>query len=124
MNRVVKTKLACVNLKEAAQIGRNLVPSLKSKKLIDAGVDQWRVQNRSVKELMEERIWFQPMTVVLGKGIVKTAAWGLLGRVTIGALMSVGDLATDILGEAKLCGEERSDELGVRHSRAILEAFY
>ncbi|GMH84308.1 hypothetical protein TL16_g09884 [Triparma laevis f. inornata] len=97
MNRVVKTKLACVNLKEAAQIGRNLVPSLKSKKLIDAGVDQWRVQNRPVKELMEERTWFQPMTVVLGKGIVKSAAWGLLWRVTIGALMSVGDLATDIL---------------------------
>ncbi|GMH61704.1 hypothetical protein TL16_g03315 [Triparma laevis f. inornata] len=48
------------------------------------GVDAWRMQNLAVKELMERFEWFEPMAVVLGKGIVKTAAWGLLWRVTIG----------------------------------------
>lgn len=54
MNKAVVTKMVCVRAKkEAAQIGRNLVLALKGKKLITAGVDQWRVQNRAVKQLME-----------------------------------------------------------------------
>ncbi|GMH61833.1 hypothetical protein TrLO_g9120 [Triparma laevis f. longispina] len=65
--------------------------------LAEAGVEQWRVQNRAVKELMEEHEWFEPMVVVLGKGIVKTAPWGLMFRVIVGAILSVTDLGTDLL---------------------------
>lgn len=46
---------------------------------------------------METHEWFEPMAVVLGKGIVRTAAWGLMWRVFIGATLSVTDLATDLL---------------------------
>ena len=66
-----------------------MIPALKSKKLIDAGVYQWRVQNLAVKQLMEKYEWFEPMTVVLGKGIVKAAAWGLMWRVCVGAVLSM-----------------------------------
>ncbi|GMH76095.1 hypothetical protein TL16_g06968 [Triparma laevis f. inornata] len=97
LNRVVDTKLCCVSDAEATQIGKNLLPALKSKKLAEAGVDQWRVQNRAVKELMENHTWFEPMVVVLGKGIVKAAAWGLMWRVSIGAILSTTDLITDLL---------------------------
>lgn len=97
MNRFVETKMACVSEKEAAQIGRNLVPALKSKKLIDAGIDQWRVQNRAVKQLMEKYDWFKPMVVVVGMGIVKAAPWGLVWRVSLGAMLSVLDLSTDLI---------------------------
>ena len=45
---------------------------------------------------MKENPWFEPMTVTLGKGIVQTAAWGLMARVIIGAVLSVTDLATDL----------------------------
>lgn len=73
MRKVVGTKLVCVSEEEAAQIGRNLIPALKSRKLIEAGVDCWRVQNPAIRELMERHEWFEPMTFVLGKGIVKSA---------------------------------------------------
>ncbi|GMH78176.1 hypothetical protein TrLO_g2562 [Triparma laevis f. longispina] len=97
MNRAVGTRLICISEKESLQIGKNLIPSLKSKKLIGAGIDQWKRQNQAVKELMETHEWFEPMAVVLGKGIVRTAAWGLMWRVFIGATLSVTDLATDLL---------------------------
>ncbi|GMH67615.1 hypothetical protein TL16_g04726 [Triparma laevis f. inornata] len=96
-NRKVGTKLVCVSENEAAQIGRNLVPSLMTEQLAAAGVNEWRVQNRAVKELMEEQVWFEPMAVVLGKGIVKAAAWGLMARVVVGAVLSVADLLTDLV---------------------------
>ena len=97
INRVVRTKLVCLSEREAKQIGMNLIPSLKSKKLAEAGVDQWKVQNRAVKELMGEQVWFESMVVVLSKGIVKAAAWGLLWRTLFGAVVSVSDLATDLV---------------------------
>ncbi|GMH92016.1 hypothetical protein TrST_g565 [Triparma strigata] len=95
-NRPVGSKLVCVSDKEAIQIGNNLVPSLMTEQLAESGVDQWRIQNRAVKELMEKQVWFEPMVVVLGQGIVKTAAWGLMFRVIVGAVLSVTDLASDL----------------------------
>lgn len=97
MNRVVRTKLDCVSDKEAAQIGRNLIPALMTEQLAESGIDLWKIQNRAVKELMEKYAWFEPMAVVIGKGIVKTAAWGLIWRVTVGAMLSMSDLGTDIV---------------------------
>ncbi|GMH53091.1 hypothetical protein TL16_g01370 [Triparma laevis f. inornata] len=89
MNRAMGTKLICVSEKEAMQIGKNL--------LAEAGVNEWRVQNPAVKELMEEQAWFEPMAVVVSKGIVKTASWGMMARVIVGAVLSMTDLATDLL---------------------------
>ncbi|GMH72902.1 hypothetical protein TL16_g06036 [Triparma laevis f. inornata] len=65
LNKAVSTKMVCVSEKEAVQIGRNLMPALKSRKLAEAGVDQWRVQNRAVRELMKKYDWFEPMVVVI-----------------------------------------------------------
>lgn len=36
------------------------------------------------------------MFVALGKDIVKTAHWGLMARVIVGAVLSVADMATDL----------------------------
>ena len=44
-----------------------MIPSLKSKKLAEAGIDQWKVQNKAVKALMEKYVWFEAMTVTLGE---------------------------------------------------------
>ena len=63
--------------------------------LPEAGVNEWRVNNRAVRELVEKHPWFEAMAVVIGRGIVKTAHWGLMGRVVFGALVSMSDLATD-----------------------------
>ncbi|GMH73697.1 hypothetical protein TL16_g06259 [Triparma laevis f. inornata] len=96
MNKAVSTKMVCVSEKEAIQIGKNLIPCLKGRKVIAAGVDQWKIQNRAVRELVEKREWFEPFIVVVSKSIVKTAAWGLMWRVTVGAALSMADLITDL----------------------------
>ncbi|GMH49741.1 hypothetical protein TL16_g00600 [Triparma laevis f. inornata] len=83
-NKAVSTKMVCMSEKEADQIGRNLTPALKSRKVVGAGVAQWRGQNPAVGELMDEHPWVEQMMLVLSKGIVKTAAWGLMWRVTLG----------------------------------------
>jgi hypothetical protein len=85
-----------VEEKEARVIGNNLMPCLKSRKVIKAGVDMWRLQNRAVGELFEDFPWMEGMFVEIGKGVVKTAPWGLLFRVTVGAVTSIFDLLTDV----------------------------
>jgi hypothetical protein len=95
-NSSVSTKLVCVEEKEARVIGNNLMPCLKSRKVIKAGVDMWRLQNRAVGELFEEFPWMEGMFVELGKGVVKAAPWGLTFRVTVGAVTSIFDLLTDV----------------------------
>ena len=46
LSRDVKTKLVCVSEKEGKQLGKNGVAAIKSKKLAEAGVDQWKRQVR------------------------------------------------------------------------------
>jgi hypothetical protein len=72
------------------------MPCLKSRKVIKAGVDMWRLQNRAVGELFEEFPWMEGMFVEIGKGVVKSAPWGLFFRVTVGAVTSIFDLLTDV----------------------------
>jgi hypothetical protein len=95
-NSSVSTKLECVEEKEARVIGNNLMPCLKSRKVIHAGVDMWRLQNRAIGELFEEFPWMEGMFVEIGKGVVKGAPWGMLWRVTVGAVTSIFDLLTDV----------------------------
>jgi hypothetical protein len=56
----------------------------------------WRLQNRAVGELFVEFPWMEGMFVEIGKGVVKTAPWGLMFRVTFGAVTSIFDLLTDV----------------------------
>ncbi|GMH95781.1 hypothetical protein TL16_g13231 [Triparma laevis f. inornata] len=97
LNKAVRTKMVCVSEKEAIRIGKNLRLALKSRKVIGAGVDQWRLQNPAVGELMDEHNLVEPMIIVISKGIVKTAVWGLMWRVTLGAVLSLGDLVKDLI---------------------------
>ncbi|GMI09905.1 hypothetical protein TrLO_g15291 [Triparma laevis f. longispina] len=116
MNRAVMTKLVCLSEAEALQLGNNLIPSLMTELTAEAGVNQWRVQNRAAKELIEKYDWFEPMIVALGRGIVKTAPWGLMTRVISGAVVSVADLATDAL-VLKQFWEGGADMISYRNSQ-------
>jgi hypothetical protein len=96
MNHPVKTKLVCICDLEAFQIGKNLIPALRSKKMAETGLDQWTVQNLAVKQMMEKHDFIHSFFMAISTGVVKAAAWGLLWRVSIGAMLSVADLATDV----------------------------
>ncbi|GMH81209.1 hypothetical protein TL16_g08858 [Triparma laevis f. inornata] len=96
LNSSVGVKLACVTEKDAKQIGKNMIVALKSRKTAEAGILQWRRQNPSMDELLKEHPWLESLLVVVGRGVVKAAAWGLMWRVSIGAILSLLDLSTDI----------------------------
>ena len=66
-NHSVATKLSCIREEEARVIGNNLMPALKRNKLVGAGVDQWRVQNKAVDELLTEYPWMKGLFEVLGQ---------------------------------------------------------
>ena len=95
-NRGVTTKLKDVGEVEARVIGSNLAPCLKSRIVVPAAVDQWRLQNAAVGELFEEFPWMNDMFMAVGYGVVRAAPWGLQARVTVGAVTSMFDLLTDI----------------------------
>ena len=44
LSRAIGTKLVCLSEKEGKQLGKNGVAAVKSKKLADAGIDQWKRQ--------------------------------------------------------------------------------
>jgi hypothetical protein len=97
LNFPVRTKLDCLSKKDAVQLARNLMPSLKARKTAEAGVHQWSEQNKAIKELFKRHEGVEELIIVLSKGIVRTAAWGLFWRVTVSAMMSSFDLVTDII---------------------------
>ncbi|GMI41984.1 hypothetical protein TrCOL_g13771 [Triparma columacea] len=95
-NHPVSKRLVEVGEEEALVIGNNLTPCLKSRKIVEAGVDQWRLQSAAVRELFEEYPWMNAMFVAVGYGVVRGAPWGLKMRVTVGAVTSMTDLLTDV----------------------------
>ena len=95
-NHSISTKIEVIEEEEARIIGNNLMSALKSRKLIAAGVDHWRKQNRAIDELLTEFPWMRALFEALGQGVVKTAPWGMMWRVGLGAVLSTLDLVTDI----------------------------
>jgi len=96
-NHSVDTKLVCLSDKEAVQIAANLSPALRQRKSADAGLYQWKLQNKSMIELFEIYPWTESMMLSIGQEVLKFAPWGLMFRVCTGAGLSIFDLATDVV---------------------------
>ena len=63
------TKLDCMSEKEARRIGKSLAPSLRARKTANAGVFQWKNQNRSVKQLFKQHGWFEETILTIAKEV-------------------------------------------------------
>jgi len=95
VNQPVETKLGSLSVQEARRIGKNLSWTLRQRKA-EAGLDQWKRQNKSMEELFEKHAWIESAMLAISQEIVKTAPWGLMFRVWSGASLSVLSMATDI----------------------------
>jgi len=92
----VDTKLVSLSASEARKIGRNLMACLRARKTAEAGLFEWKNQNRSMVELFERHSWVESMILAMSREILKTAPWGLVWRVLTGSGLSVLDMASDI----------------------------
>jgi len=96
MGGEVKTKLCSVSAKEGPVVGRGLAMAMATNLTAEAGVDEWILKYRSLKELDREEVWFRPMMNVVAKRLLGEVSWGLKMRVIMGAGLSILDMATDI----------------------------
>jgi len=108
----VSTKLECLSEKEARKIGRSLMPALKQRKTVVAGLHQWKMQNRSMVELFERYDWVESMVLEVAQEVMKTAPWGLMWRVCTGAALSVLDIVTDVVVILVYTGNEETRGYG------------
>ena len=111
-NRPVSTKLECLSEMEARKIGRSLMPALKSRKTAEAGLHQWKMQNRSMAELFERYGWVESMLLEVAQEVMNTAPWGLMWRVCTGATLSVVDIVTDVVVIVGYMGKEETRGYG------------
>jgi len=107
------TKLDCLSEKEARLIGRSLMKALRARKTAEAGLYQWKMQNRSMVELFERYGWMESMMLEISRVILKTAPWGLMFRVSTGALLSVVDVVTDVVVIVGYMGKEETRGYGL-----------
>ena len=80
VNHPVSTCLASLEEREARIVGNNLMPALKKNKTAAAGVDQWRMQNKAIDELLAEFPWMKGFFIAIGQSVVYSATWGLKWR--------------------------------------------
>ena len=54
------------------------------------------MQNKAVRELFEKHMALEAAFVEMAQEVIRTAPWGLMWRVGLGAMLSVVDIITDI----------------------------
>ena len=122
MSRVVENKLRTAGFvdsplcdlskKEGTSIGAGLAISMASNLTAEAGVDEFILKYRSLRELDKEAAWFRPMLNVVAKRLLGEVSWGLKMRLMMGAGLSIMDMATDIFVVVGYMGNEKTKGYG------------
>ena len=107
---VVNSQLCSLSKNEGRAIGRGL--ALATNLTAEAGVDEYILKYRSLRELDKTEAWFRPMLNVVGKRLLGEVSWGLKTRVLMGAGLSVMDVATDIFVIVGYMGKEETRGYG------------
>jgi hypothetical protein len=95
-NRPVECGLRSMGSVDARRIGGSLTSALRQRKTPEAGVYQWKMQNPAIAELFEEYPWCEEMVLTIAQDILSSAPWGVVWRVSIGAVLSLLDVGSDL----------------------------
>jgi len=87
---------AGMNVAEATRVGRTFAMFIVTNTQPSAAVDAWRLDNKSILPLFELP-FFRPMMDTIACELLKTSNFGLRLRVGAGALLSIGDMISDII---------------------------
>ena len=71
----VNSKMINLSNIEARIIGRKIAKTLREKAIVEAAVDQWKIQNPALLEMDDKYPFFIPMCIVIGRQKVIDAPW-------------------------------------------------
>ena len=89
------TRLRDLTDAEAATLGKSFKKFLLGNKETATAVNAWKLDNPILKPLFTELI-FEPIVIGIAKELMAASKLGLVKRVIIGALLSIGDMITDV----------------------------
>jgi len=89
------TRLRNLTDAEAATLGKSFKKFLLGNKEFATAVNAWKLDNPILEPLFTVGI-FEPIIIAIAKELMAASKLGLAKRVIIGALLSIGDMITDI----------------------------
>ena len=89
------TRLHDLTDAEAEVLGKSFKKFLIGNKEVETAVNAWKLDNPILKPLFTELI-FEPIVIGIAKELMAASKLGLVKRVMIGALLSIGDMITDV----------------------------
>ncbi len=109
----VKAPLDDLDDADAAHLGNALITDILSNTESAAAIDHWINQNACLGELQHRHPWARGFFVELAKYILATSKYGLVFRVSLGAALSIVDLATDIFMTVSFFLTEGQERFGI-----------
>ena len=89
------TRLLDLTDAEAEVLGKSFKKFLLGNKEVATAVNAWKLDNPILEPLFTEGV-FEPMIIGIAKELMAASKLGLAKRVIVGALLSIGDMITDI----------------------------
>ena len=93
----VNLALASLSRPDAQGIAASLPIAVLTNVDGSAAVDEWISNYPSLKELDKSQKWFRPMILAIGFRLLRDSDYGLKVRVTVGAVLSIFDMGSDIV---------------------------
>ncbi len=93
---VVAINPATMTAAGAVSIGRGLDSTLRTSATPTDAIDELFSQYPALCVMAHRHVWFRPLLETVAKRRIATAPLGLKLRLTFGALLSIGDMASDI----------------------------
>jgi len=81
---------------ECKRVGGSLALFLRKRKTGDTAIDAWRRNYSQLKLLFDEVEGFKDFMLAIAGGMMRDSIYGVVYRVTVGAILSTVDAATDI----------------------------
>jgi len=81
---------------ECKRVGRSLATFLRKRKTGEHAIDAWRLHYVQLDVLFKEIVGFEEFMLVIANNTLRDSIYGMVMRVTVGAVLSTVDAATDI----------------------------
>jgi len=83
-------------LEECRRVGCSFANFLRKRKTGEVAIDAWRLHYAQLDVLFKEIVGFEEFMLVIANNTLRDSLYGMVYRVTVGAVLSTVDAATDI----------------------------